>query len=79
MKRRGIILIIALALGQIPVTTYGKEISTSLTEEYNLVKEYNPAYEEYLKKMESGEEEMINIPSPYIIDGTSIKSSYNEL
>ena len=33
MKRRGIILIIALALGQIPVTTYGKEISTSLTEE----------------------------------------------
>ena len=78
MKKRGIILIIALALGQIPVTTYGKEISTSLTEEYNLVKEYNPAYEEYLKKMESGEEEMINMPSPYIIDGTSIKNSYNE-
>lgn len=77
MKKRGIILIIALALGQIPVTTYGKEISTSLTEEYNLVKEYNPAYEEYLKKMESGEE-MINMPSPYIIDGTSIKNSYNE-
>ncbi|MGM9978777.1 MAG: C1 family peptidase [Clostridium sp.] len=78
MKKRGIILIIALALGQIPVTTYGKEISTSLTEEYNLVKEYNPAYEEYLKKMETGEEEMINMPSPYIIDGTSIKNSYNE-
>ena len=78
MKRRGIILIIALVLGQIPVTTYGKEISTSLTEEYNLVKEYNPAYEEYLKRMESGEEEIINMPSPYIIDGTSIKNSYNE-
>lgn len=77
MKRRGIILIIALVLGQIPVTAYGKEISTSLTEEYNLVKEYNPAYEEYLKKMESGEE-MINMPSPYIIDGTSIKNTYNE-
>lgn len=78
MKKRGIILIIALALGQIPVTTYGKEISTSLTKEYNLVKEYNPAYEEYLEKMESGEEEIINMPSPYIIDGTSIKNSYNE-
>ena len=71
MRKKGISLVIAIALtlGQIPITAYGKDI----TEDYKLIKEYNPAYEEYLKKMESGEEEMINMPSPYIIDGKSIK------
>ena len=63
--------------------TGGKQVSKGVAKcskkEYNLVKEYNPAYEEYLKRMESGEEEIINMPSPYIIDGTSIKNTYNEV
>lgn len=76
MRKRGISLVIAMALtlGQIPITAYGKEI----TENYKLVKEYNKAYEEYLEKVESGEGEIVNMPSPYVIDGTSLKNNSKE-
>lgn len=71
MRKRGISLVIAIALtlGQIPITAYGKEI----TENYKIVKEYNKAYEEYLEKVENGEGEIVNMPSPYVIDGTRLK------
>ena len=76
MRKKGISLVIAVALtlGQIPITAYGKDI----TEDYKLIKEYNPAYEEYLEKVERGEGETINMPSPYIIDGTSLKNNFKE-
>ena len=76
MRKRGISLVIAMALtlGQIPITAYGKEI----TENYKIVKEYNKAYEEYLEKVENGEGEIVNMPSPYVIDGTSLKNNFEE-
>ena len=76
MRKRGISLVIAIALtlGQIPITAYGKEI----TENYKIVKEYNKAYEEYLEKVENGEGEIVNMPSPYVIDGTSLKNNFEE-
>ncbi len=76
MRKRGISLVIAIALtlGQIPIIAYGKEI----TENYKIVKEYNKAYEEYLEKVENGEGEIVNMPSPYVIDGTSLKNNFQE-
>lgn len=76
MRKKGISLVIAMALtlGQIPITAYGKEIK----ENYKSVKEYNKAYEEYLEKVESGEGEIVNMPSPYVIDGTSLKNNFKE-
>lgn len=76
MRKRGISLVIAIALtlGQIPIIAYGKEI----TENYKIVKEYNKAYEEYLEKVENGEGEIVNMPSPYVIDGTSLKNNFEE-
>ena len=76
MRKRGISLVIAMALtlGQIPITAYGKEI----TENYKIVKEYNKAYEEYLEEVENGEGEIVNMPSPYVIDGTSLKNNFEE-
>ena len=42
-----------------------------------IVKEYNKAYEEYLEKVENGEGEIVNMPSPYVIkENTSKKSNY---